>query len=262
MRYISIAVLPLLLLWMLQTATGVAAGYDDRSVAKGSREEQIVFWEQEIDRLRSGEMAKAYQALYSSQLALKEAKQRGGWLFTSADDKARIKMLDAEYEKNMAALTALKREEEGMLAKVKPLYGIISRRFAQEQRHAILDAVKDVQQMSYVQAWYNSLLDLGEAGTLTDVIVGFFWQWLVGYVFFYHFAAIYYALWTAPWNIYAYSSGPSDVLVGIVAWCVCVTIMLLPVLALVAGFFYIRRYYGDRVAEALNRARQRERGRY
>ncbi|RNF17836.1 uncharacterized protein Tco025E_04743 [Trypanosoma conorhini] len=261
MRCTYIAALLLLLLGTVQAATGVAAEYGDRSLAKGSRDEQIVFWEEEIDRLRGGDMAKAYQTLYSSQLALAEARKQSGWLFTSAEAKARIKMLDAEYEKNLAALTALKQEEERMLAKVKPLYGIVSRRFAQEQRHAIVDAVKQVQEMSYVQAWYNSLLDLGNSETLTDVIVGFLGQWLLGYVVMYHFAAVYYALWTAPWNIYAYSSGPSDVLVGVLAWCVCVAIMLLPVLALVGGCLYLRRYYGDRVAEALNRARNRERRR-
>ncbi|PWV12969.1 hypothetical protein C3747_47g127 [Trypanosoma cruzi] len=261
MQRVSLVVLPLLLLWMLQATKGVAAEYDERSVAKGSREEQIVFWEKEIDRLRNGELAKAYQTLYTTQMALNEAKRHSGWLFTSKDVQARIKVLDAEYEKNMAAVVVLKREEEMMLAKLKPLHGIVSRRFAQEQRNAIVDAVNLVQQASYDQAWYGSLFDIGDAETLTDIIVGFLLRWLIGYVLLYPFAAIYYALWTAPRNIYAYSSGTSDIPVGVVAWCVSVSVMLLPVMALVGGFWYIRRHYGDRVTEALRAARERERGR-
>ncbi|KEG15242.1 hypothetical protein DQ04_00131010 [Trypanosoma grayi] len=251
----------LLLVCSLLLLTLGTTAYDDKSLSKGSREEQIVFWEKGVRELRDGELSRAYSKLYASQHALDEANKRRGWLFTKEEDKDLIKNLDEEHKRNMAELAVLKRQEELMLAKIKPLYGIVSRHFVQEQRDSIANAVSQVQQLSYDNAWYTSLFNVGDAETFTDLIVGFLLEWLVGYVLMYPFAALYYTFWTAPWSIYAYSSGTSDVVVGLLAWCASVTIMLLPLLALVGGFVYIQRKYGDRVLEALHTARERERRR-
>ncbi|KAH9598950.1 hypothetical protein LSM04_004464 [Trypanosoma melophagium] len=262
MYYVS----PLFILLVCLLGTSVvlevnADTNDAWSLSKGSREEQIDFWEGEIHKLRNGDLAKANHALYSSRIALEEAKRRQGWFYTKPEDKARIKMLDEQYEKNLAEVAVLYRQEEMMLAKVKPLYGIISRHFVQEQRDTIASAVAQVQQISYDQAWYSSLFNLRDAETFTDLIVGFLVEWMVGYVIMYPFAVLYYAFWKAPWSIYAYSSGVTDVFVGVIAWIVSVFVMLLPVIALVGGFWYIQRNYGEHVLRSLNTARDRERRR-
>ncbi|ORC90074.1 uncharacterized protein TM35_000091240 [Trypanosoma theileri] len=262
MYYISS--LLVLLFCLLGTSVVVEVNADAKdawSLSKGSREEQIDFWEGEIHKLRNGELAKANHALYSSKIALEDAKRKAGWIFTKSEDKARIKMLDEQYEKNLAEVAVLYRQEQMMLAKIKPLYGIVSRHFVQEQRDTIASAVNQVQQLSYDQAWYSSLFNLRDAETFTDIIVGFLLEWLMGYILMYPFAVLYYALWKAPWSIYAYSSGISDVFVGFMAWAVSVSVMLLPVLALIGGFWYIHRNYGDRVMQSLNTARERERRR-
>ncbi|AAZ10574.1 hypothetical protein, conserved [Trypanosoma brucei brucei TREU927] len=241
----------LLVLITIKSVPEVVAAAQDKSVSLGSREEQIAFWEGEIEKLRSKSLIEAERRYGNAKHELEEAKKNSGWFFVSEVDKARIKRLDEAYRERLAELSVLNKQEEMLLAKLKPLYGIVSQRFMQEQRDTIAQTLRTLQDMSYDQAWYNSLFNIREAESFTDLIIGFAIEWLSTYIFMYPFASLYYAFWSAPWSIYAYSSGPFDIVVGAFAWVASVTFMLLPYLALIGGGYYLTRSRGIHISDML-----------
>lgn len=76
----------------------------------------------------------AYAKLYTAQTALDSARSREGFFYTRPEDKAAIRLLDEEYRKSLVEVNTLKEQEKLMLAKLKPLYGLVSTQFAQEQK--------------------------------------------------------------------------------------------------------------------------------
>lgn len=228
---------------------------DEKSITLRSREDQIHFWEGRLDTIRRGWKAGALNDLFRATEALGTAKKHSSWLFKSSDEKARLRLLDEEVAKQTREVQLVSHQEDLLIAKLKPLYGIVSRHFVQEQRNVIADSIKEVQRMSYDNAWYSSLFNLRDADSITDVIVGFLFEWLMGYIIMYPFAFLYYALWQAPTSIYAYMSGSGDIVMAVLAWLCSVTIMALPLLALGLGGFIFLKKYGEDIRMARERTR-------
>lgn len=221
-----------------------------------AREEKVAMLEMELSDLRDGRMREALDRAHRTEQLLRKAKSDAGW-FASSQEKERVQRLDAEFERNMMAVAAVQNEEKALQTQLKPLYGIVSFPFYAEQRNTIKSCISKVQEMSYNNAWYSGLFNAHRAESITDIFIQFFIEWLVGYVIMYPFAVLYYALWAAPWSIYEYSSGATDVVVGAVAWATSVVAMLLPLLALAGGAWLIFVKYGDQIAQHM-RERQRQ----
>lgn len=230
---------------------------DAQSIAKRDKADQIQFWEREVNALRHGELQNTYNKLYKAQSALEAARRKEGFFYTRAEDKATIRLLDEDYRRTLIEVEAVKAREAQMLAKLKPLYGVVSLHFAQEQKRTISESIKTVQSMSYDNAWYSSLFSLGEAESFSDVIVGFLGNWVIGFVILYPFAVLYYALWAAPWSVLAYTSGIADVVPAAVAYVVCVLVMSLPLIILGLTGYILLRYYRPQLQAAARRARAR-----
>lgn len=257
---------PLALLTVLLLSLCVAPIYAEAAlfgggsgaVTKGGKEDQIRFWRGELQELRAKEVSPALARMHAAQAALAEAKKREGFFYTKPEDKARIRMLDEDFSRALAEVETIRAREKMMLAKLKPLYGVLSRQFVQEQKESIASAVSTVQTMSYDNAWYSSLFSVGEAESITDIVVGFLVKWLVGYVVLYPFAVMYYSVFVAPWSVFQYMSSFSDVVPALVAYILSVTAMSLPLVALVGGFWYVFRMYEPRIRASMAQARQRQ----
>lgn len=222
---------------------GKAFEGESRDDSKGviQREMEIKFWESEIKALREGELQKAVNELTKAGIALESAKKRGGF-FPNAEAKKAVKVLDEEYHSRLRALANVRREEESMLANLKPLYGVLSLPFAQDQRDQISKSITYVKDVTYQSAMWDSLFDLSNAESFTDIIMGFFMRWLTSFVIVYPFAILHYALWALPWSIYAYSSGIDSFIPGIVVYVLSVGVISLPFITLVGGFFLVLKY--------------------
>ncbi|AIN99972.1 hypothetical protein LPMP_290210 [Leishmania panamensis] len=247
----------LLLFCLLTSAVSVNAwgsSEDARSIVRRDKDEQIQFWEREANTLRQGEMAKAYNKLYKAQAALESARAKQGFFYTRPQDKATIRLLDEDYRRTLVEVNVLKEQERLIMAKLKPLYGVISLHFAQEQKRTISESIKAVQSLSYDNAWYSSLFSLGEAESFSDIIMGFIGNWVLGFVILYPFSVLYYALWSAPLSVYEYTSGVADLVPGVVAYAVCVVVMCLPLIVLVVTLYLLIRHYGPQVQAAARRA--------
>lgn len=230
---------------------------DSTALSKDSREHKINFWQREIRLLRERQLDKARTRLYTAQAALAHARRREGFIYTSREDRAVIKSLDEDFQRALVEFQSLRNEENMMLAKLKPLYGVLSTQFAQEQKAAIGNSIATVQKMSYDNAWYSTLFNIGDAESLTDLIVTFLIQWVVGYVLMYPFAILYYALWVAPRSVYEYCTGLGDLGPALVAYCVSVFVMCLPLMALVCGLYLILKRYRDVIENSLRGSRRR-----
>ncbi|EPY28477.1 hypothetical protein STCU_05103 [Strigomonas culicis] len=211
------------------TAAGWGGASDSKEVAKGSREEQIYYYENRIDRLQSS------RARAASDLHVAEARlqQRG--------DEATIKVLREEQLKAALTLHNLEKEEAMLLAKLKPLYGVVSRQFFREQRDHIKRVMAFAQEASYDNAFYGIFFDLFQAESLSDLVAMFVERFVINYMIFYPLGVLYYALWSAPWSVWAYSSGISSVVPGLLAYVLSVFIMCTPLIALLSGLYFLVR---------------------
>ncbi|KAG5490536.1 hypothetical protein JKF63_00656 [Porcisia hertigi] len=259
-RQQHVSVVALLLLCFLASTAEVKAwggGEDAQAIAKRDKQEQIQFWEREVNTLRQGEITKAYNKLYQAQAALESARKKEGFFYTRPKDKATIRLLDEDYRRALVEVDTLKEQERLMVAKLKPLYGVASLHFVQDQKRTISESIKAVQSLSYDNAWYSSLFSLGEVESFSDIIVGFIGNWVMGFVLLYPFAVLYYALWAAPWSVFEYTSGIADLIPGIVAYTACVVVMCLPLIVLALTIYLIARYYGPQLQAAARRTRAR-----
>ena len=230
-------------------------------VASLSKEEQLMAYEDEAARIRREEVDPAIQRVARLSAMYNEVKKSAGW-FPNAEQKRRIYSLESELNGASQALARAQSREVAMHDRMKPLWGIVSYEFMQEQQQTIKGCLKKVNQMAYDQAWWSSVFNSGRAESLTDLIMQFFIQWFMSYIIMYPFATAYYALWAAPWSIYSFSSGPTDVVVGVVAWVVSTVVMLLPLVLLAASAYWIILKYGPELQKAAeerrNRARQEQ----
>lgn len=240
-----------------ETRVDDAAYSRDQQLATLPKADQIAFYEAEVDWIRQHEVEPALRQLSQSTAAYDQAKKAGGW-FPNAQQKETIAIMEDEYRRAARQLERVKSRELQTLKKIKPLYGIVSYQWMQEQRASIRNSLKTVNEMAYNQAWWSSLFN-SRAESLTDLIVQFFVSWLISYVILYPFAAIYYLLWESPWSIFDYSSSWTDVFVGVAAWLGTAIAMLLPLAALVVGIYAVAKLYGPQL-EARAEARRRHGG--
>ena len=210
---------------------------DSTDLANLAKSEQIALLEDDLVDLRQGRLSAAIDKAHRAASALQAVKGNSGW-FPNAETKARIAQLDQEVTRRMNELATVQRDEKALISRLKPLYGIVSVHFVQEQKTNMANSLKTLQDMSYNQAWYSSLFNAHRAESITDVIIGFFIEWLLGYLIMYPFAVAYYALWTLPWSLFEYSSGVESVFPAVVAYVLAVTIMLLPLACIVGGIGY------------------------
>lgn len=204
------------------------------------RDEEIYFWENEIKALREGELMPAMNELAKSGAALQNAKKNGGF-FPNAETRKVIKVLDEEYNSRLRALAKVRAEEESMLANLKPLYGVLSIPFAQDQKDQIAKSITYVKDVTYQSALWDSIFDLGNTESFSDIIINFFVRWVTTFMLVYPFAILYYALWVLPWSIYAYSSGILSFIPGVVVYFLSVFAISLPFIALAGGLFLVAK---------------------
>jgi hypothetical protein len=198
--------------------------------------------ESELDRLRRERLQPAVTELTITQQKHAMLKQNMPW-FPSSAQKSALQASEEGVKRAAQVVVFVQNKEKALMARLKPLYGIVSYEFMQEQRSTISSAVAQVNKLAYDNAWYQSLFDMGRRESIKDVILMFFVQWLLNYVIMYPFAAAYYVFWALPWDIYAYSSGPTDVATGLMMWLCYAGLMVSPVAALVGGYWYIRKYH-------------------
>lgn len=204
------------------------------SNAAVAKEEEIAFWEKELLTLQETELRKAVEKVNRAGAALEQAQQQGGFFKTSKVRTA-IRGLEDDYQSSLERLSRVQKEEQAMLARLKPLYGIVSIYFAQDQKDQMAQSIAFVSDVTFRSAMWESIFNIGEAENFSDVIKSFIAMWLVRFVLLYPFAILYYALWSLPWSIYAYSSGWYSIFPALGAYVLSVFIMSLPLITLVGG---------------------------
>lgn len=219
-----------------------------------SREEKIQKMEVALDRVRREDLGPLLRELSAAQHQHNELKRSMPW-FPSEADKRSLAASEQQLNRARAAVVRVQEKEMQLVNQLKPLYGLVSYEFVQEQQVTISSSIQKVNTLAYDNAWWTSLFDLSRAESLSDVIIGFFVQWLLNYVIMYPFALAYYAFWSLPWSIYAYSSSTSDLVVGALTWGFYVVLMASPLLALAGGVYAIRRYAGDDIMRWLQNRR-------
>ncbi|CCW59545.1 unnamed protein product [Phytomonas sp. EM1] len=254
-KYGVFVALSFLVLLIFSSSEAVAD--TDKFLVQRSREEQIQLWESKLIKLRQNELNDALTRLHRANADLEAAKKRQGFFYTSPELRATIRSLDEDVSKSLIEVKNIKDREKLMLSKLKPLYGVLSTQFVQEQKESIAHAISTVQKISYDNAWYSSLFRVGEAESLTDLILGFLLEWLMGYIILYPFAALYYALWVAPWSVYAYCSGFSGIVPALVAYLISVIIMFSPLFILIGGVYLIYNKHFRGISNLSRRARYR-----
>jgi hypothetical protein len=224
-----------------------------------NREEKIAVYHGDLERLRRADLEPALTNWMAKRQRYVTAKGNQPWL-PSASQKEMLNGIHREMRGAEGALARVQKEETALVARLKPLYGLVSAEFVAEQRHSIASSLKKVNDIAYNQAWYESLFTMGSRESLQDVIVGFFVKWLMSYVIMYPFAVGYYALWVLPWSIWEYASGASDVATGAFMYLMWVGFMMLPVLGFYVCVRLFAKYgapYLARQAEARRRQAQR-----
>uniref|UniRef100_A0A7S1QVU5 Uncharacterized protein n=1 Tax=Neobodo designis TaxID=312471 RepID=A0A7S1QVU5_NEODS len=222
-------------------------GVASRAVATLPREQQIARYEDERERIRQEEVLPALRTLSHEQARHAQTKSSMPW-FPSAEQKRALQASEGAVNRARAVVARAEEKEMAVTRRLKPLYGIVSYEFMQEQQTSISGSIKTVNQIAYDQAWYQSLWDLGRRDSLTEVLVGFLVQWIASYVLLYPFALAYYAFWALPWSLWEYASSATDVATGLVSYVIWVTLMASPLLVLGGGIWYLRTYKAEAFA--------------
>ena len=82
--------------------------------------------------------------------------------------------------------------------------------------------------------------------SLTDLIVGFFVQWLMAYLVMYPFAGVYFLGWSTPRSLWAYSSSWTDLFVGVLVWIISFVVFLIPPALIIGALYLLLRGRFDR----------------
>lgn len=234
--------------WNPPTGVMLVCGESSYTSKEVTRAEEIDFWEKEIALLRENHLRKALRELDKAAESLERVKSKAGY-FPDAETRKTIKVLDEEYHLRLEAVSRVRKEEEGMLAHLKPLYGVLSVHFAQEQKDQIANSITYVKDATFQNAIWESMFDLGSADSFSDVIIGFLVKWITGFILLYPFAILYYALWSLPWSIYAYSSGFLSFFSGAGVYILSVLVMSSPLIVLFGGIAIVRKIEAKRMGE-------------
>jgi hypothetical protein len=233
------------------------SAHHDMGAMTLSKEEQLAVYEEDLVYVRQHEVEPALSRVARLSQARQAAKQSSSWI-PSSEERQRIYAIEQELNAASQALVAAQNKELAIKSKMKPLWGIVSYQFMQEQQVTIKECIGKVSELAYHQAWWQSLFN-ARAESFTDLIVQFVLQWIMSYIMMYPFAAAYYAFWAAPWSVYSYSSSYQDLFVGFIAWLLSVIVMILPLVALgVTGYFVVRKYGPELQRRADEHRRQQE----
>ena len=164
----------------------------------------------------------------AKRAALNDARSKMPY-FPSAAQKADVRDLEFEYNSAVQHLTHLQDKRTALLNQIKPLHGIWSVAFYEEQRGAIRDTMRSIHKNSYDNAWWSTLFNADSDSSFADVVIQFFTQWMLSYALMLPFAALYFIVFQTPYVIWQYSSRPSDLVTGLVAWVLSALAFLLPV---------------------------------
>lgn len=223
-------------------------GMGTHVVKRDPKEEEIMILEQELDSLRQSELIAQANRLNTAVVSRDTVKRSMPW-FPSASESARLQRLDDEVNRQRMSLEVVKQKEQALVNRLKPLYGIVSWHFVADQQLAIRNSMSTMTEMGYNNAWYTALFSIGQAESLGEVLATFATQFVVALLIMYPIALLYFALWTAPWNVYYYSSSIVDIIPGIGMYVASVILMALPFLVLVGGFYLFFKMYGGAIAE-------------
>ena len=187
------------------------------------------------DNLQSDAIARQIAAVNEQRGRLEGARRKMPF-FPSVDEKANVQHLESEHQRALLRLSDLENQRNAVLQQIKPLHGIWSVAFYEEQRHAIRETMRSIHHSSYNSAWWSTLFNPSNE-SFKDMVVQFFLEWMVSYMVMLPFAAVYFMLIQTPHTIWQYSARPSDLLTAVVAWALSGVAFLLPV----ALFGYLLR---------------------
>jgi len=217
-------------------------------VMKMSRDAMIFQLEEEREILKRNKLDPALDDVARANQRVNAIRSSQSW-FPSASEKASLQAAqDAAYDAQRR-LVAVQEQERALVAKLKPMLGLVSMEFFGEQRGAIRESLKTVSKLASDNAWWHSIFNLGRAESLTDVLVEYALQYAVVYALAYPFAFLYFALWFAPTTIYAYCESVFDVPMALVMWVAWTALMSLPGIALYFGAKFVLKHLAERERE-------------
>lgn len=216
-----------------------------RDLSVFSREEKIYQLTNQIAELREFELAPAFQR-YAAEVERDRAFQKSQPWFPSASEKDAAAASTARVDEAKRALEVVVSKETALVKARKPLYGIVSREFMDEQRLSMGSSLREVNRMAKEQVFYGAFFDGGRAESLSELIVMLVMRYVMTYLLCYPFAVGYYAFFVLPTSLYEYSSGTTDVFTAAVAYVLLVALMLTPIACLVGGVWYFRVRHRER----------------
>ncbi len=214
---------------------------EERRVLKKSRDAVMFEIEQEREALRATKLNPALDEVARANSRVSQIRSSQGW-FPSSSEKAALSAAEQAANEARMRLVAVQQREQALVAKLKPLYGLVSQEFFQEQRGAIRESLQQVSKIAYDNAWWSSIFNLGRAESITDVLLEFALQYAVVYALAYPFAFLYFVLWFAPTTIWAYTESVWDLPSALVMWVGWSLVMALPGIALYYGVKLLLRY--------------------
>ncbi len=226
----------------------------NNQVAHKSREAKMFALEHDRDILVRERLNPALDRLASASSRVNQIRSSQSW-FPSSSEKAALSAAQSATDQARLQLVLVQEEEKALVAKLKPMYGLVSAEFFMEQRGAIRESLQTVSKIAYDNAWWHSLFNLGRAESLGDVILEFVLQYAIVYAFAYPFAFAYFALWFAPTTIYSYTESWADVPSALVMWAAWTFVMALPGIALYFGIKFLLKYLERQARENGGRGR-------
>jgi len=214
-----------------------------------AKDQKISQLENKLADVRESEVLPAADALSKRKSALLHAKEAAGW-FPSSAQKEHIARLERETDQAALVLQRAEARALDLHSRLKPLYGIISTEYYEEQKAVFKKTLGFVSDAGYNNAWWSTLFN-SRHESLSDLIIGFFVQWILSALVIYIPAGIWFLGWNTPWALWAYSSSWTDFFVGLFVWCLSVVVYLIPP-ALIIGAVYLLLRGG-----ALQRQQQR-----
>lgn len=219
---------------------------NNKQMMHKSKEAVMFELEHEREILQRDRLNPALDNLARASSRVNQIRSSQSW-FPSASEKAALNAAESAADQARKQLVIAQDEEKALVAKLKPMYGLVSAEFFHEQRGAIRESLQTVSKLAYDNAWWHSLFNLGRAESVTDVLIEFALQYAIIYAFAYPFAFAYFALWFAPTTIYAYTESIYDIPSALVMYAAWTSLMALPGIALYFGVKFLLRYM-ERVA--------------
>ncbi|KNH04045.1 pericentrin [Perkinsela sp. CCAP 1560/4] len=208
----------------------------DYPKADVQKNQQITELEKSSQRILDEDILRQRAIVDQHEASYKSVKARMPF-FPSAADRAELGKYESTFREAQTNLSALEARHQGLLRQLKQLHGIRSMAFYEEQKQSIRQAMRQLHQTSYDNAWWSTLLS-GKSDSIKDLIVNFFVEWMYTFILMFPFTVAYFLLWRTPMTIWQYSSAPSDILLGTVAWMVSAIAFVLPI----AIFLFLLRF--------------------